>query len=63
MADLKFTAGDFRETLTAANPNRVIRHPIAQSKNDLKELQTDNLTLTCTCMDKNLRPLSSKEIL
>ena len=42
-ADLKNTADGFRKTLSAANQYRVLRHPISQSKNDLNELQTDNL--------------------
>ena len=38
-----YTAFSFRETLSTAHQNRVLRHPTPQSKTDLTELQTDNL--------------------
>ena len=36
----QYTAVGFRETLSAANQNRVLGYPIAQSKNDLNNKQT-----------------------
>ena len=44
----QYTTVKFREMLSTANQNRVLRHQIAQSKIDLTNLQTENLILTCT---------------
>ena len=51
------TAVGFCATLSAASQNRVLRHPIAQSKIDLTQLQTDNLTTTCTYVGARLKPM------
>ena len=40
------TAVGFCETLSETNQNKVIRHPIEQSKIDLTKLQTDKLIPT-----------------
>ena len=54
----KYTAVGFRATLSAANQNRVIRHPIAQRKIDLNKWQTHNLNTTCTYMvGAKLKPM------
>ena len=54
------TAVCFREMLSAANHNRVLRHPKAQSKIDLTKLQTNTLIPTYTYMGTNLKPLLYK---
>ena len=51
------TAVCFRETLSAAIENRVLRNPIAQSKTDVTKLQTVNLIPTCTYMGLKLKPM------
>ena len=55
------TAVGIRETLSAATPNRVIRHPIAQSKTHLTELQIDNLIPTFTYMGTISKPLPQNQ--
>ena len=56
MIDLSIPVS-FRETLSTANQNRVLRHPIAHSKIDLSILQTGNLLPTRTYMDTTLKSL------
>ena len=52
-----YSAVKFRETLSAAYQNKVLRHPIAQRKLDLNKLQAENLIPTCIYMGTNLKPL------
>ena len=50
-----YTAVSFGETLSTANQNRILRHPIAQSKIKLTILQTGNLIPTCIYLDTILK--------